>query len=170
MLPREKMKGVCADILDDFAKFVQTEYGKKMEIKYAGKEQIFPNFMSITQNTPNILGVTNVTITEERKKVLKFTPSFMNNPVVMLTHSDAPNINNVSEIGTAMKGYGAKVISGSTNEKIVDRIKKENAPGLKVSYVNSGSEVLKELSTGSKYFTILDFTEYLDATRRQLPV
>jgi len=124
-----KMKGVCADILDDFAKFVQTEYGQKMEIKYAGKEQIFPNFMSITQNTPNILGVTNVTITEERKKVLKFTPSFMNNPVVMLTHSDAPNINNVSEIGTAMKGYGAKVISGSTHEKIVDRIKKENAPG-----------------------------------------
>src|SRR6478609_51454 len=165
-----KMKGICVDILGDFAEYIQTKYGKKVEIKYAGKEQIFPNFMSITQNTPNILGVTNVTITEERKKTLKFTPSFMNNPVVMLTHSSAPNINNVSEISTAMKDYGAKVISGSTHVKIIDKIKKENAPGLKVSFVNSGGEVLKELSTGSKYFTILDFTEYLDATRRQLPV
>lgn len=165
-----KMKGVCADILDDFAKYVQTKYGKKVEIKYAGQEQIFTTFLSITQNTPNILGVTNVTITEERKKILKFTPSFMNNPLVMLTHSDAPNINSLDEIGTIMKDYGAKVITGSTHVKIVEKIKKEHAPGLKVSFANSGTEVLKELSSGSKYFTILELTEYIDATRRQLPV
>lgn len=165
-----KMKGVCADILDDFTSFVQTKYGKKLEIKYAGKEQVFPNFLSITQSTPDILGVTNVTITEERKKILKFTPSFMNNPVVMLTHTGAPNITRLDEVGTVMKDYSAKVISGSTHVKMVEKIKKENAPGLKVTYANSGTEVLKELSSGSKYFTILDFTEYIDASRRQLPV
>jgi ABC-type amino acid transport substrate-binding protein len=165
-----KMKGVCADILDDFAKFVLTKYEKKVEIKYAGQEQVFPIFLSTMQSTPNILGVTNVTITEERKKILKFTPSFMNNPVVMLTHSDAPNINRVDEIGTAMKDYSAKVITGSTHVKIVEKIKKENAPALKVTYANSGGEILKGLSSTSKFFTILDFTEYLDATRRQLPV
>lgn len=165
-----KMKGVCADILDDFARFVQTKYNKIVEINYAGKEQVFPTFLSITQSTPNILGVTNVTITEERKKTLKFTPSFMNNPMVMLTHSDAPNINRVDEIGTAMKDYSAKVITGSTHVKIIEKIKKENVPALKVTYANSGGEILKGLSSTSKYFTILDFTEYLDATRRQLPV
>ncbi len=165
-----KMKGVCVDILGDFAQFVQTKYNKIVEINYAGQEQVFPIFLSITQSTPNILGVTNVTITEERKKTLKFTPSFMNNPVVMLTHTDAPNINRVDEIGTAMKDYSAKVITGSTHVKIIEKIKKENAPALKVTYANSGGEILKGLSGASKYFTILDFTEYLDATRRQLPV
>ncbi len=165
-----KMKGVCVDILGDFAQFVQTKYNKIVEINYAGQEQVFKIFLSITQSTPNILGATNVTITEERKKTLKFTPSFMNNPVVMLTHTDAPNINRVDEIGTAMKDYSAKVITGSTHAKIIEKIKKENAPALKVTYANSGGEILKELSGASKYFTILDFTEYLDATRRQLPV
>jgi ABC-type amino acid transport substrate-binding protein len=165
-----KMKGVCADILDDFATFVQTKYGKKLEIKYAGKEQVFPTFISITQNTANILGVTNVTITEERKKILKFTPSFMNSPLVMLTHSEAPNITSVEDIGTVMKDYSAMVIAGSTHVKIAEKIKKENAPGLKITLVNSGTEVLKELSSGSKYFSILELSEYIDATRRQLPV
>src|SRR6478736_1823423 len=146
-----KMKGICVDILGDFAEYIQTKYGKKVEIKYAGQEQVFPTFLSITQNTPNILGVTNVTITEERKKVLKFTPSFMNSPLVMLTHSDAPNITNVEEIGTVMKDYSAKVIAGSTHLKIAEKIKKENAPALKITLVNSGTEVLKELSSGSKY-------------------
>jgi len=165
-----KMKGVCADILDDFASFVQTKYGKKLEIKYAGKEQVFPTFLSTIQNTQDILGVTNVTVTDERKKIFKFTPSFMNNPVVLLTPNSAPNITRMDEIGTALKDYSAKVIEGSTHVKVVEKIKKSSAPALKISYVNSGTEALKELSTGSKYFTILDFTEYIDASRRQLPV
>jgi ABC-type amino acid transport substrate-binding protein len=165
-----KIKGVCADILDDFTKFVQEKYGKKLTINYAGQEQVFPEFLSITQNTANILGVTNVTITDERKKILKFTPSFMSNPVVMLSHKDAPSISSVTEIGTTLKDYSAKVITGSTHVKVIEKIKKENAPGLKVSYANSGGDILKELSGGPKFFTILDFTEYIDATRRQLPV
>jgi putative glutamine transport system substrate-binding protein len=165
-----KIKGVCADILDDFTKFVQEKYGKKLTINYAGQEQIFPEFLSITQSTPNILGVTNVTITDERKKILKFTPSFMSNPVVMLSHKDAPSISSVTEIGTTLKDYSAKVITGSTHVKVIEKIKKENAPALKVSYANSGGEILKEISEGPKFFTILDFTEYIDATRRQLPV
>lgn len=165
-----KMKGVCTDILDDFAKFIEEKYGKKLTIAYAGQEQVFPEFLSITQNTTNILGVTNVTITDERKKILKFTPSFMSNPVVMLSHKDAPSISSASEIGTTLKDYEAKVITGSTHVKVIERIKKENAPSLKITYANSGGEILKELSGGPKFFTILDFTEYIDATRRQLPV
>jgi ABC-type amino acid transport substrate-binding protein len=165
-----KMKGVCADILDDFAKFVQDKYGKKLTINYAGQEQVFPTFLSITQTTPNIMGVTNVTVTDERKKILKFTPSFMSNPVVMLTHKDAPSIASVTEIGTALAGYSAKVITGSTHVKVIEKIKKENVPSLKVTYANSGGDILKELSGGPKFFTVLDFTEYIDATRRQLPV
>jgi membrane-bound lytic murein transglycosylase MltF len=165
-----KMKGVCVDILDDFAQYVLTKYNKKVEVKYAGKEQNFPTFLSITQSTADVLGVTNVTITEERKKILKFTPSFMNSPLVMLTHNDAPNITRVNEIGTTMKDYTAKVITGSTHVKVVEKIKKENAPELKITFANSGTEVLKELSSGSKYFTILELTEYIDATRRLLPV
>jgi ABC-type amino acid transport substrate-binding protein len=165
-----KMKGVCADILDDFCKFVQNKYGKKLVVNYAGQEQVFPNFLSITQKTPNIMGVTNVTVTEERKKILKFTPSFMSNPVVMLTHKDAPSISSVTEISSVLKDYSAKVITGSTHVKVIEKIKKENFPALKVSYANSGGEILKELFTGRKFFTVLDFTEYIDATRKQLPV
>lgn len=165
-----KMKGVCADILDDFTKFVKEKYGKTLTVNYAAKEQIFPNFLSTTQNTPNIMGITNVTITEERKKILKFTPSFMSNPVVMLTHKDAPSISSLTEIATTLNGYGAKVISGSTHVKVIDKIKKDHAPNLKISYANSGGEILKELSGGPKFFTVLDFTEYIDATRKQLPV
>lgn len=36
--------------------------------------------------------------------------------------------------------------------------------------VPTGPEILKKISTNPKLFTILDFTEFVDATRKNLPV
>src|SRR6185436_10287439 len=57
-----KVKGVCVDILSDFAKYVKEKYGKQLTVKYAGEIPVFSEFLSTTQNTPNILGATNTTI------------------------------------------------------------------------------------------------------------
>ncbi|MFN9501096.1 MAG: transporter substrate-binding domain-containing protein, partial [Chryseotalea sp.] len=105
-----KMKGVCADILDDFSAFVNKNYGKTITINYALKEQTFSKFLQIAQQTSNIMGISNVTITDERKKTMKFTPAFMSNLVVLLTHKNAPSISSLSQIPTSLNGYTAKVL------------------------------------------------------------
>jgi membrane-bound lytic murein transglycosylase MltF len=164
------MKGMCVDIISDFAAFVEKTYGKKVEVKYAGEETVFTDFLKIVQNTKDILGVTNVTITEDRKKVLKFTPPFLSNPLVLLTHKDAPNVTQYTDIGTILKGYTAEIIAGSTHVKRMEKIKKDYAPAMKIDYVENGPGILKDISANPKIFTILDFTEYVDAVRKNLPV
>jgi putative glutamine transport system substrate-binding protein len=52
----------------------------------------------------------------------------------------------------------------------MEEIKEENAPNLKITYANSGIDIMKELTESSKIFTILDFTEFINASRKQLPV
>ncbi len=165
-----KVKGACVDIISDFVAFVQTKYNKKITVNYGGKEPVFTDFLKIAQETKDILGVTNVTITEERKKLLKFTPAFLSNPVVLLTHKDAPNIMSLTEIGTKLSGYSAEIIGGSTHVKHINKIKKEYMPGLSITYGSNGPEILKNIGSNPKLFTILDFTEYVDATRKNLPV
>jgi len=165
-----KLKGVCVDILSDFVKFVEEKHGKKITLNYAGEEPVFSNFLSTIQTTPNILGVTNVTVTDERKKLMKFTPAFLTNPIVMITHKDAPTINNLSEISSAFAGYTAEMITGSTHVKHMENIKRNYYPGMKITYGPSGPVILDHIKSTPKLFTILDFTEYVDATRKQLPV
>ncbi len=165
-----KMKGACADLLTEFTKFVEKKHGKKIQIKYAGKEPIFSDFLLQAQQCKDVLGVTNVTITEERKKLMKFTPAFLSNPVVMITHKDAPTLVDLSEIAEKFKGYSAEIILGSTHTKHMDRVKKEYMPKLKIATNSSGGEILKKIAANPKLFTILDFTEYIDATRKNLPV
>jgi ABC-type amino acid transport substrate-binding protein len=164
------VKGACVDIITEFVNYVQTKYGKKITVNYAGKEPVFTEFLSVAQNTNDILGVTNVTITEDRKKVLKFTPPFLSNPVVLLTHKDAPALTSLAEIGTKFNGYSAEVIGGSTHIKHINKIKKEFMPSLSITYGSNGSEILKKVGNNPKLFTILDFTEFVDAQRKNLPV
>jgi Bacterial extracellular solute-binding proteins, family 3 len=165
-----KPEGLCVAILNDFTAFVQKKYNKKITIQYVGKEPVFTKFLSTTEKSPNLLGVTNITITEERKKVLKFTPPFISNPVVLLTHKDAPTVTSFSEISKKLDGYSAEIIGGSTHVKFINKIKKENWPNLTITWGPSGQEILKKINSNPKLFTILDFTEFVDANRKRLPV
>lgn len=165
-----QMKGACAELLVEFTKFVEKKHGKKITIKYAGEEPVFSEFLLQAQQCKDAMGVTNVTVTEDRKKLMKFTPAFLSNPVVMISHKDAPALASLSEISDKFNGYSAEIISGSTHTKHMERVKKDYMPKLKIASAPSGSEILKKIESNPKLFTILDFTEYIDATRKNLPV
>jgi ABC-type amino acid transport substrate-binding protein len=136
-----KPEGLCVEILKDFVDFVQAKHNKKISLQYVGKEPVFTNFLSTTQKSTYLLGVTNVTITDERKKILKFTPPFISNPVVLLTHKEAPAVTSFAELSKKLEGYTAEIIEGSTHLKYINKIKKENWPSLTITYGPSGQEI-----------------------------
>jgi ABC-type amino acid transport substrate-binding protein len=165
-----KFKGVCVDILSDFQKHVEKKYGKRINIQYVGEETDFSNFLKVVQTTPNILGVTNTSITEERKKIMKFTPPYMTTMLVMLTNRNAPVLKYLKDLPVTFKDFSAEVISGSTHVKYVEQMKKDYFPSLKVTYTSSSESVIKNLSTDTKLFSILDFIDYIGIVRKKLPV
>jgi ABC-type amino acid transport substrate-binding protein len=165
-----KMKGVCVDILSDFAKFIKERYGKTVTVKYAGEISVFSEFLSTAQNTPHILGVTNTTITEERKKTLKFSPPYMSNRQVMLTNNKAPAITSLQELPTKFSGFTAQVIAGSTHVQYMEKIKTEHMPSLNIVQEKSGPLIIKNLMANPKLFTIIDFTEFVEVVHKKLPI
>lgn len=165
-----KMKGVCVDILSDFQKYVDTKYGKKIEVDYVGEEKEFSNFLKVCQTTPNVIGVTNTSITEERKKTMKFSPPFMTTQLVLLTNKNAPGLLKLEDLPKTFSGFSAQVITGSTHVKYIEEIKTKYFPALPVTYASSSESVIKNLSTNTKLFSILDFTEYIGVVRKKIPV
>jgi hypothetical protein len=165
-----KMEGLCVDLLNDFIQYVQTKHGKKITIDYQGEEKVFEEFLKITKTTSNLLGVSSVTVTEERKKIMKFTPPFLFNQIVLITHKDAPTIDDIKNIGTVLKGYSAKVMGGSVFLKFIEQIKKENMPSLPVSIGSNSDDIINEVCANPKLFSLIDLTQYIDASRKKLPI
>ena len=165
-----KVKGVCVDILSDFTRYIKEKYGKTVTVKYAGEIPVFSVFLSTSQNTPNILGVTNTTITEDRKKILKFSPPYMSNRQVMLTNNKAPSITNLKELPSKLPDFSAQVIAGSTQVQYVEKIKADYMPSLKITQEENGPTIVKNLISNPKIFTIIDFTEFVDIVHKKLPI
>jgi ABC-type amino acid transport substrate-binding protein len=165
-----EMKGVCVDILADFTDFIKNKYGKEVHIKFVGQEQIFTNFLNESLKSPHVIGVANVSITPERKKYMAFSPAYMKNPMVLLTHNSAPTLNDLSDIRTRFQGFSAETITGSTHVKYINEIKEKYYPDLKVTYTTGGAVILDKLHRDTRLFTVLDFTEYFDAVKKKMPV
>ncbi|MTI20874.1 transporter substrate-binding domain-containing protein [Fulvivirga sp. RKSG066] len=165
-----QVKGVCVDIINDFKKFVKDKYGKTINVKFVGKETVWTNFLTKTLNGSNVLGVANVTITPERKKKMKFSPPFMTNPLIFLTHSSAPSISSPDQIAEKLAGYTPLVIKGSTHVPVMKQLQSSYFPGQQIKYTNSGIETLQQIQANKKTFSILDFTEYFDAVRNKMPL
>jgi ABC-type amino acid transport substrate-binding protein len=165
-----KMKGVCVDILNDFTKYLKEQYGKNVTIRYAAEIHAFSEFLSTAQNTNSILGVTNTTITEERKKILKFSPAFMSNRQVMLTNNKAPSLSSLKDLPIKFPDFTAQVIAGSTHVQYVEKIKSDYMPTLKIRQEVSGPVIIKNLMSDVKAFTVIDFTEFVDVVYKKLPI
>lgn len=165
-----QMKGVCVDLLREFKDHVKAKHNKDIEIIYVANEKDFSKFLKTVQMTPNLLGVTNTSITEERKKILKFTPPFMTTPLVLLTNEKAPSLKKLSDLSTTYKGFTAEVISGSTHVTHIEKIKKDYYPELNVRFTSSSESVIKNLVADPRLFSILDFPEYVDVVRKSLPI
>lgn len=164
------VKGVCVDLITEFTKWVKETHGKDVKVVYASKEKEFANFLKVIQRTPNILGVTNTSITEERKKIFKFTPPYMSTPLVFLTNDKAPALKSLTDLPRIYAGFTAEVITGSTHVLHAESIRDKYYPELKISHTSSSESVIKNLSTNPKIFSILDFTEYVGVVRKSLPI
>lgn len=165
-----EMKGVCIDILRDFVQFVKQKYGKEITIQYGPRQKEFATFLTAVQSSSFVLGVTNTSITPERKKILKFTPPYMATPVVLLTNEKVPTVRSLDQLAKSFTNFSAEVIAGSTHVKTTQEIKKSYIPDLQIKQVGSSEIVLKDLAVNEKLFSVLDFTEYVSVVRKHLPI
>ncbi|MEL6535559.1 MAG: transporter substrate-binding domain-containing protein [Bacteroidota bacterium] len=164
------MAGLCVDILDDFAVWLQQEHGVEVSIDYQGGANAFGAFMNNTLTGENVVGVSAVSITEERKKSMKFTPYYLQNMLVLVSNSSATVTSSWDNLETVLTGKTALVLKGSTNEGYMRHIKNMHYPDMNIEFRDSEKEIVEDLTTSPDYFSILEFTTFYHVVKERLPI
>jgi putative glutamine transport system substrate-binding protein len=163
--------GICVDIMTNFISYVERTRGVKLNVSYQGKTDDFVAFYNnVKSGSGGVFGMANVTVLESRKKEIKYTPSFMNNIMVVLTHTSVPTLSKMDRIGYDFKGMTAYTVRNTTNATALMEIKNKYMPDLKIVYVNSFPDVLERISNDPKSFAPIDFNFYNDALAKRLPI
>lgn len=163
------LRGVCIDILNDFKTFVKEKHNVDLKIVYA-EEKSFSQFLNRVEKSTTVFGVSSVSINEERKKKFQFTPYYLSNPNVIVTHRDAPKLFELSELASTYKGYTLKVVSGSTHRNFANTLRDKHAPQLVIAEATTSRDIFNQISNDKNLFTIIDFGEYLGAYKNKLPL
>jgi putative glutamine transport system substrate-binding protein len=124
----------------------------------------------VKKGTGGVFGLANVGITENRKKEVSFTPSYINSIPMLVSHKSVETLQDLKTIGTNFKFMKAYVTKGTLNEKRILDIKSQNFKDLTLFYAVSGSDILERVTSDDNSFAYVDLVFYLDAVKKKMEI
>jgi len=165
-----KLTGVTVELIRDLAAFVNEEHGVALEVEFEKEEDWSVFYRRIVYGGDGLIGFGNVTITEERKNELVFSPPYLNNIASLITHQDVPELNNFEEIASTFEGMKALAFEGTLHEKRLRRLVKKHFSTTDMHFATSNDEIVKRVSANNTYFAYIDLYNYVRTSTRGVPI
>lgn len=160
------LTGICIDIMHDFVAWVNDNKKVKLQSKFVGDGSSFRGmYDKVKVSTGGVFGLGNITILEERKKELKFSPPYITNFAILITQGNIPTLAKMEDLPTAFKSLTAYTAKGTLNEKRILELKKKYFPDMKVVTTTTSQETLEKVFKDPNGFAYLDLAFYLEAAQ-----
>lgn len=166
-----KLTGICVDVMHDFVDWVSKNKGVKLSSRFVGDGSSFKSMYEKTKSgSGGVVGLGNITITEDRKKEVKFSPPFITNFAILSTQPSVPTLTKLEDIGKTFSNFTAYTAKGTTNEKRVLDLKQKFYPSVKVVSTTTSQEVLEKIFADPSGFGYLDLAFYIEAVQMKKPI
>lgn len=163
-----KLTGICVDVMADFVNYVNTKKGVKLTSKFVGDGTSFKGmYDKVKGSVGGVFGLGNITITEERKKEIKFSPAYMTNLVFLITQNSIPTLAKMEDMATTFANLTAYTAKGTLNEKRTMELKQKYFPDMKIAYTSISQETYEKVVSDPKGFAYLDIAFYLEAVQQR---
>lgn len=164
------LTGVTIDIMNEFAHYLREQYQIELEINYVEEPNWSRFYNMVVDGDDGLIGMGNVTITDERRSELTFTPYYMTNIASLITHADAPELVSIDDLDGTFPDLIALAFEGTLHEERLKRLVDKNAPGIPLQYAQSNTEIIEKLSQTNTYFAYIDIYNYWRAVEQGLPL
>lgn len=163
------LTGVTVELLRDFAHFVADAHDMDLRVEWVEEERWADFYGYVRDSEGGAFGVGNVTITEPRRHELDFSPPYLNNIAVLVTHEDVPELGSMGDIPTAFQGLTALPYPGTLHEDRLQAIRDRWLPDMLDRPVASNDELVSLLARGG-HFGYIDVYNYWRARQAGQPL
>jgi putative glutamine transport system substrate-binding protein len=164
------LTGVTIELLRDFAVWVEQTYDVSLTTAFVPNESFSDFYQSVVKADGGVFGVANVTITEERKNELAFSPPYMTNIAVLITHEDIPEISSKSEIKDSFSGLNGLAFAGTLHEVRIRSIVSNYLNGAQIHKAHANDEIIRRVGEERMYFAYVDVYNFHRAAQRGEPL
>lgn len=167
----DKLTGVCVDIMNDFVNYVNEKKGVKITTNFVGDGTSFKGmYDKVKASSGGVFGLGNITITDERKREVKFSPPFITNLAFLVTQNGVGTLTKLEDLPKTFGKLTAFTAKGTLNEKRIVELKQKYFPDMKIVITASSKETYEKISNDPNAFAYLDLAFYLEAVQSKKPL
>jgi len=165
-----RLTGVTVELLRDFARFVADTHGLEVAVTWVEEELWAAFYGFVRDSRGGVFGIGNVTITDARWREIDFSPPYLRNIAVLVTHQDVPELEAMESIGEAFAGLTALPYPGTLHEARLEAIREAHFPRMAFRPVASNDELVAALAAGPETFGYIDIYNFWRAREGGLPL
>lgn len=149
--------GATVELLRDFADWLARDRGIAAHVHWLEQEDWSRFYAQVSEGQGAVFGVGNVTITEAREDELDFSPPYMRNVAVLVTHEREPELVSMDTLGEAFAGMRALAFPGTLHETRLHELSTRHFEGrLPMDALGSNDAIVERLSGTARGFAYLD--------------
>lgn len=147
--------GVTADLMREFAEWSAREMDVDLRIRFVREDDWQAFYRTVRDAGSGVFGIGNVTITEERRREIAFSPPYMPNTAVLITSDAYPELTSWADMAMAFEGLQALAFAGTLHEARLQEVVRSYHPNATIDRAASNSEIVRRVEEGG-YFAYVD--------------
>jgi hypothetical protein len=167
--PAGELTGVTVELLRGFGRWLEETRGLEVEMQFVGEERWATFYQAVRDAGDGVLGIGNVTITEARREEIDFSPAYLSNVAILMTHEDIPELQSLGRIGEAFQGLTGLLYPGTLHESRMMALRDAHFPDMPTAEVASNDELVGRVSAGEA-FGYVDIYNYWRAVEGGAPL
>ncbi len=157
-----KVEGLLVDLMKEFELYVEQKHGITITSEFVGVKKGFKQFtQDIVDGEGGVFGLGSHSINEERKKILKFSPAYISNVSVLITHSSVPTLVSMDQISTQFDSKVAYTIQSTTYHRRLTALKEQHFPSMKMEFHDNIYVLLPAIAENPDAYGFVDLIFYL---------
>jgi putative glutamine transport system substrate-binding protein len=165
-----ELTGVEIDIFQQFIYYLKNAKDINVDVNYVGTRDWGSMYDQVQNGSSGVFGIGNVTITDEREQEIDFSPPYLTNIAVLLTHESVDDLSSMGAMPNDFSDMSGVVFEGTTHEERMRKIKQQYYPGLNMRFVNSDTEVVNSVAENTDTFGYVDLSIYWLAEQQGRPI
>ena len=164
------LTGVTVELMRSFGRWLEETRGMQVDLSFVGEERWATFYERVLVSEGGVFGIGNVTITEARRDEVDFSPPYMSNVAILMTHEEVPELTSIDVIGEAFEGLVGLTYPGTLHQARIEAIRREHFPEMETVDVASNDELVGRVASGEGYFGYVDIYNYWRALEGGAPL
>jgi ABC-type amino acid transport substrate-binding protein len=165
-----ELTGVTVELLREFGRFVEEEHGITTTVNFEEEEHWPTFYQRVRYSQGGVFGIGNVTITDARRNELTFSPPYLDNIAILMTHEDVPELEALEEAPETFGELTGLMYTGTLHEGRMEDLRDEHFPDMPTTTIGTNDELVGMVASGEGYFGYIDVYNYWRAVEQGAPL